>query len=69
MLRAYNLRRRVGLAQKRFDGAKLRRRHQITFVDEDQVGKLDLVAEQVSHCALVPFVALPAAVNEGVHGA
>ena len=53
MLRAHHLGRRVDLAQQCLDRAELRLADEVALVDEQQVGELELVAEQVRHGALV----------------
>ena len=53
VLRANHLGRRVDLAQEGLDRAELRLADEVALVDEQQVGELELVAEQVRHGALV----------------
>ena len=53
VLRANHLGRRVDLAQQCLDRADLRLADEVALVDEQQVGELELVAEQVRHGALV----------------
>ena len=67
MLRAHDLGLWVDLAQKRLDLTALRFGHEVALVDEQQVGKLELVAEEVRDGALVALDLVPAAINERVH--
>ena len=67
MLGAHDLGRRVHLPQEGLDRAELLLGHQVGLVDQQQVGKLELVAQQVGDGALVALDLLPAAVDERVH--
>ena len=68
VLGAHELRFRVGLAQGPLHLPKLSCLHQVALVEQQHVGELKLVAEQVRDGALVALACLPAAVDELVHG-
>ena len=68
VLGAHDLGCRVDLAQKGLDGVALLLRHEVALVEQQQVGKLELVAAQVRDGALVAVDFVPAAVDERVHG-
>ena len=59
--------RRVDLFQKRLHRPELRLRHEIGLVEQQQVGKLELVAEQVRDGALVALDLVPVPIDERVH--
>ena len=67
MLRAHQLGRRVDLAQEGLDRAELRLAHEVALVDEEEIGELELVTEQVRDGALVALGGLPSAVDQRVH--
>ena len=66
VLGAHDLGRRVHFPQEGRHRAELLLGHQVGLVDEQQVGKLELVAQQVGDGALVALDLLPAAVGERV---
>mmetsp|Transcript_25467 Transcript_25467/g.81464 ORF Transcript_25467/g.81464 Transcript_25467/m.81464 type:complete len:623 (+) Transcript_25467:165-2033(+) len=67
VLRAHQLGRRVDLAQEGLDRAELRLAHEVALVDEEEIGELELVTEQVRDGALVALGGLPSAVDQRVH--
>mmetsp|Transcript_50778 Transcript_50778/g.163275 ORF Transcript_50778/g.163275 Transcript_50778/m.163275 type:complete len:439 (-) Transcript_50778:132-1448(-) len=69
VLRADHLRRRVDLVQQPLDRAQLRIAQQVGLVHQQDVRKLDLLAEQMRDAALVPVARLPAALRQRVHRA
>ena len=59
--------RRVGLAQEGLECTELRLGHQVDLVDEQEVGELELVAQQVGDSALLAVNLVPAAIDERLH--
>ena len=68
VLGAHDLGLRVDLGEERLDCAELRLGHEVLLVDEQQVGKLELVAQQVRDGALVALDVVPVPIDERVHG-
>ena len=58
---------RVDPPQEGLDGLHLRAAHQVELVEDEDVGKLELVAEQLGNGARVFGARLPATVDEPVH--
>ena len=63
---AHQLGRRVDLSQERLDRAELRLADQVLLIDDEHVGELELVAQQLGDRPRIALARLPAAVHERV---